>query len=319
MRDLKKLLHPTDFSNTARIALRYAVATAKRLDAQLNVVHVARHATPDGEPANGNLSQLESRMRHEISESAADYAPECEYRLIHDTSTADGILRFAEENDIDAIIIGTHGRRGFRRFILGSVTARVLNEATCDVVVVPRSAEVELEGRILVPVDLFGRSQGLVGWSLELAAQFSSDVDVLYVIDASLLMMPTPADRNMPLAGLATIEEVARDRLRDLVTHVPHGVDVATHVREGHPARQILEFANDQASAAIVLASSGMTPAERALLSGREVNIESKYLLGSITERVATNAGVPVWVRKRFLNGHSMPRNDLHELELTAS
>lgn len=93
------------------------------------------------------------------------------------------------------------------------------------------------------------------------------------------------------------------------------------HVTDGHLGREIVDFAESHGSALIVLASSGMTPDERLLLEPHteSAHDDQRWVLGSITERVATHATVPVWVRKKFVNGWG-PRGVVQQaLEFTAS
>lgn len=268
---------------------------------------------------------LEERLRTSV-ESLLDQLPaehakdvRVAYEVMCDLSAAAGVLRAVEEHDIDVLMMGMHGRRGFRRFILGSVAVRVLHEAACDVVVVPEVRNGDLKGRILVPVDLFGRSREVLEAAGRLAVLLGVGIDLLYVIDTSLLLMPS-LEQQMP-ARIDTIDKVARGRLRELVNDVRPEVDVALHVSDGHPAREILDFAEEHENGLMVLASSGMTPEERELLEppASPHRSEQRWMLGSITERVVTHARIPVWVRKKFANGGQDRADDTTELEMNAS
>lgn len=327
MPNVRTVLLPTDFSRTARSALRVAARMAYRLDAHLTVVHIVRGRSENDriEPRMPLVADVDALM-HDSVRNALDYLPAdaadrlaVQYRVVPSISAADGILRMAEEADADAIVMGTHGRRGVRRFILGSVAARVLHEAMCDVLVVPRLADARLNGRLLVPVDLFGRSPDVLKGAVRLAERLQTGVDLLYVLDTSKLLGPT-LEPFMP-EKMVSLQDVARARLRELTQHLDGEPDIRPHVVEGHPAREIVEFADVQESSLVVMASSGMTPEERALLEreSTEEQGDRRWMLGSITERVATHATVPVWVWKRFANRHLVPRDDVHHLELTAS
>lgn len=311
MQDVRTLLHPTDFSRTAETALRVAIRTAYHLEADLKVIHVMRSRSEQGriEPRMPQVGDVEARLHRTVDAALAELPADAadriaiQYEVVPDMSAADGILRAAEKGGVDAIVMGTHGRRGFRRFLLGSVAARVLHEATCDVLVVPHEASTELTGRILIPVDLFGRSPDVVAAAVELAERFQSGVDLLYVIDTSLLFVPSLEDR-IP-ARIDRIQDVAIDRLRELAGRVKTDVEIVEHTADGHPAREIVAFVEAHGNALMVLASSGMTPDERQLLepTSEAFSGEQQWMLGGITERVATHAKVPVWVRKKFGNG----------------
>lgn len=327
MQDVRILLHPTDFSSTAETALRVAIRMAYQLEADLKVIHVMRSRSEKGriEPRMPQVGDVETRLHRAVDaalanlSAGADDRIAIEYDVVSDMSAADGILRAAEKGGVDVIVMGTHGRRGFRRYLLGSVAARVLHEATCDVLVVPDKAATELAGRILIPVDLFGRSPDVVAVAARLAERFQSGIDLLYVIDTSLLFVPSLEDR-IP-ARIDTIQEVAIDRLRELAGNVKTDVEMIEHTADGHPAREIVAFAETHGNALIVLASSGMTPDERQLLepTSDAVASEQQWMLGGITERVVTHAKVPVWVRKKFDNAWRAAPVDVHALEYSAS
>ena len=327
MQDVQKILHPTDFSRTAQTALRVAVRMAYHAGAELRLLHVVRSRSEQGriEPRMPRIGDVKARMRAAVRHALNELPLDAEGRLIveyamdQDVSVAETILRRATESNADLVVMGTHGRRGVRRFILGSVAARVLHEATCDVVTVPRTADATLEGRILLPVDLFGRSRETAeagGW---LASQLGTGVDLLYVIDTSLLFMPS-LESQIP-AKIDSIEDVARKRLRELADTVKPDVDIRIHVADGHPAHEILEFSRANRIGLMLMASSGMTPDERALLEPQTFANpgEQTWMLGSITERVATHARVPVWVRKKFANTRAAVNGGVEQLELTAS
>lgn len=327
MQDVRRILHPTDFSKTAQTALRVGVRIAYHADAELRLLHVVRSRSEQGriEPRMPRIGDVMARMRaavrHALNELPQDAEDRLsiEYAMDEDVSVAEAIFRSAKESNADLVVMGTHGRRGVRRFILGSVAARVLHEATCDVITVPRMADTTLEGRILLPVDLFGRSRETVEVGVRLASRLGTGIDLLYVIDTSLLFMPS-VESQIP-AKIDSIEDVARKRLLELADTVKPDVDIRIHVTDGHPAHEILEFAGANRVGLMMMASSGMTPDERLLLEPQTgaQPVERTWMLGSITERVATHAGVPVWVRKKFANGRATVQEGVEELELTAS
>ncbi len=130
-----------DFSEPSRIAMLEAAELARRLEAELELVHV--HTPP---PAVTDLLaarvEVTETMVVELERKLATWRDEAE-RLVGRTvrsavrtgEAATEIVRLAREHGIDLVVVGTHGRRGLKRFVLGSVAERVVREAPCSVVV----------------------------------------------------------------------------------------------------------------------------------------------------------------------------------------
>lgn len=156
-RPIRKILVPTDFSACAEEALDYALELARALGASVEVCHCG--PTPDYHvpalvsPAMrtaaadlvAQLAAMTEASRHELDDliarrSATAGAPLSGCSV--DGDPDEGITRRAAEGGADLIVIGSHGRRGLSRVLLGSVTERVVRHAPCPVLVVhPRKPE----------------------------------------------------------------------------------------------------------------------------------------------------------------------------------
>jgi nucleotide-binding universal stress UspA family protein len=133
--NVDRILFPTDFSHTGDAALAMATALARDTGATLIIVHVEEPPIAYGggemyygmpEPA---LEEIE-RMLREVKPQ--DPEVKFEHRLISgDPSTA--ICRLAEEINADLIVMGTHGRTGLSRLLMGSVAEAVVRRAPCPV------------------------------------------------------------------------------------------------------------------------------------------------------------------------------------------
>ena len=135
---LSRLLVATDFSVSSKAALRTAVVLAKRLNARVVLVHAAE---PSGSLQSGPLRVDEfSRKRYArqlqriISASRADEVSTDE--VVITGNPVEVILGQAKHQKVDLIIVGTHGRRGMKRHMLGSVAEGVVRGAACPVLVV---------------------------------------------------------------------------------------------------------------------------------------------------------------------------------------
>jgi nucleotide-binding universal stress UspA family protein len=133
------ILHPTDFSGPCEEAFRVACALAKDQSARVVVVHVAvpPAASPPHMPVpmplpedhHGKLEEMLDRFRATAPDVQVDF------RLADGDAVA-GIVDAAQATDCDLIVMGTHGRSGFGRALMGSVAERVLRTAPCPVVTV---------------------------------------------------------------------------------------------------------------------------------------------------------------------------------------
>jgi universal stress protein A len=139
----RKIILPTDYSELSDSVLDFATRMAQSLDALLLIVHVSeRELHPVGE-------RFDVEPRPDPNEMARLHAViptvegvRFEHRLLHgepgaqNTKPADVIIRLAEEEQVDLIIMGTHGRSGLGRALMGSVATSVLRAARCGVLVV---------------------------------------------------------------------------------------------------------------------------------------------------------------------------------------
>jgi nucleotide-binding universal stress UspA family protein len=134
------ILYPTDFSDHSRVAFGLASALAREQGARLVVLHVNPTLGPMV-AYGGALAQLQpeeerEKLRKELEQfRVPDPRVRVEYRLA-DGEPAAEILRAAGEAGCDLIVLGTHGRTGLARLVLGSVAEQVLRQAPCAVVTV---------------------------------------------------------------------------------------------------------------------------------------------------------------------------------------
>jgi nucleotide-binding universal stress UspA family protein len=148
MLPIRTILHPTDFSAESHSAFEVASSLARDYKAKLLLLHVVpppRVYAPDGiavpfpveEPANAraNLDQLKP--------ADATIAVE---REVREGDAATEILKFAEEKQVDLIVMGTHGTSGLTRLLVGSVAESVLRKAPCPVLTVRGRFRVSPEG-----------------------------------------------------------------------------------------------------------------------------------------------------------------------------
>jgi nucleotide-binding universal stress UspA family protein len=119
----QQILVATDFSDPAEAALRFAVQTARALRARLHVLHVLSPVDKDVTRLLADAAAMAGSIPCVVATVSGDPAEE--------------ILRYARTHAIDLIVVGTHGRTGLSRLLLGNVADRVLRGTRCPVLVVP--------------------------------------------------------------------------------------------------------------------------------------------------------------------------------------
>lgn len=190
------------------------------------------------------------------------------------------IIDIAQEKDSDLIALGTHGRRGLKKLLMGSVTSKVIVNSPCDVLVVKKSCS-ECTGKyesILAPFDGSEFSKRALNKACLLSKNDDAVVTVLYVMpryEEMIGFFRTKAiERSM-------IEEANKmlGSAQDLASK--HGIILKTEIAEGHADDMIVQTAIRLENDLIVIGSYGWKGI-------------SKLIMGSTTERVIMNAACPV-------------------------
>jgi len=152
MISIKTVLLPTDFSEYSKSALPYAADIARKYGAKLVLLHIFDEEllSPIFFETGGTAQEYFQRLQNRFEAAVEDFLTgidtseiDFEYELGNGTPFVE-IVRFAKENGIDLIVIGTHGRTGISHALLGSVAERVVRKAPCPVLTV-RHPEFEFE------------------------------------------------------------------------------------------------------------------------------------------------------------------------------
>ncbi len=157
MWSVQTILHPTDFSDLAQNSFQLACALASDLKARLIVLHVVpqvvafrddliEYASPEHRvKVWENLRRLRETAQEgydlEIEIDQAQGAP------------AGEILKAAQNNECDLIVMGTHGRSGLRHLLMGNVAEQVIRKAPCPVITVSSPLSLKTSAKVLVPAE----------------------------------------------------------------------------------------------------------------------------------------------------------------------
>lgn len=271
-----RLLCPIDFSVVSTHALEQAAAIARGSGAQIVALAVLPSLAPEvadiaadsaGAVTGGNddlrrwraLAETQCRA---ITAAGVDVSVE-----VVEAHPVDAILARARTLGADLIVMGTHGAGGFRHFVLGSVTEKVLRQASCPVLTVPpRAVETAASDfrQVLTPVDFSPSSLKAVELAADLARQSRGHLTLLHVVEWPWHDEPDSVPEGVPPAQAQVLRDYRRylehgaiERLRTLV---PDHVDVSTAVRFGKPWAETLAAAAAARADLIVLGVHGRGP-----------------------------------------------------------
>jgi len=215
------------------------------------------------------------------ADAAAEFGIDAEM-LVCEGEPPNVLVNVARDKGASLIALGTQGRRGLKRFILGSVTASVVADATCDVLAVKRPCGTcpDNYNSILVPFDGSEHSVKALRRACELAKVDKGEVTVLYSIPRYEEMMEFVKTQSVKDGLRAEAEKVVAAAV---AVAASSGVEVKTAIMDGPPSDNIVKAAESGKSDVIVMGSHGW----------RGMN---KAIMGSTTERVTMLAACPVLI-----------------------
>jgi nucleotide-binding universal stress UspA family protein len=267
MIEIRHVLCPVDFSEFSRRSVDHAIAMTRRYRARLTVLHVFINRPaldlPPLELTGGDRERLLTDMRQLVG-APPDLPVEYVVREAQDVRQE--ILVQIDVLKADLLVIGSHGRSGFEKLLLGSVTEKVLRKAGCPVMVVPRRAPDADQAspvrfaRILCPLDFSQGSLKALTYALSIAQGADARLTVMHSIE-----MPPELREHYPIVSDFDIDQLhaaaQAESLRHLRELVPAPArtycTVETVVREGAAYLQILAVADEQDSDLIVMGVRG--------------------------------------------------------------
>jgi len=136
----KNILVPYDFTTFGDIAFEKAIEIAKKFDSKLTLLTII-----GTDIDTSGMDWVRAQEKHDEEETSAkdklnrikgsQNDVDISVKIIHNSSVIDGILSFAENNNIDLIVMGSHGRSGFKKLVLGSAASGVVARANCPVLI----------------------------------------------------------------------------------------------------------------------------------------------------------------------------------------
>jgi nucleotide-binding universal stress UspA family protein len=298
-----KILLAIDGSREAELAARIAADLAQKTQSELHVVHafgiapVGPPVYPEATDLQGLEYEAETEEDQRISEQRAREVLQEEVEKVRSAGgavagehliegrVAPGIVGLAEEIGAGLVVVGSRGRGGIRRALMGSVSDSVVRHAHCPVLVV-RDGEHERDyvpGRILLAVDGSEEAAAAARTAVELADRTDSELHVVHVGEVRPVSHP---ERRGYLARYDELQEQAR-LLEEQVDEVNSagGTVSRAHLRMGRPDEEIVVLGEEIGAGLIVTGSRGLGGMRRALM-------------GSASDSIVRHAHCPVLVMR---------------------
>jgi nucleotide-binding universal stress UspA family protein len=283
---IRRVLCPIDFSDFSRAAALEAIELARACGAEITALFVFPIPSAWMGTASVAFAEPDSAVKSVVAQDLAFlFAParEAGVRVVSQIETGEParlILEAAEKMRADVIVMGTHGRSGFERWVLGSTTDKVLRKAPCPVFTVSRPAEGPTAGTpalhgILCAIDLSESSGRTVSYALSLGRSTGAPVALLHVLEGAIAMR-----------GRTLLEAEARERLREVV-EAAGGLSgpVEQIVVAGKAYREILRVAEERHSALVVMGVHGRTPAGGSFFGSTADHVVRQALVPVLTVR----------------------------------
>jgi nucleotide-binding universal stress UspA family protein len=305
----KNILYATDFSEASEAALPYVLEFAKQYGAKVHALHV-RMPSPGWALGATPLAQVMA-AEQELAQRDADHLHVMFGGVNHDVTVTEGdiwqpLADMMEKYEIDLVIIGTHGRTGVGKLVLGSIAAEIFRNVDCPVLTVgPRTIggykkHTEIN-HLLVPVDFSPESLGALPYAISLAQEHAARLTLMTVLDEA-----GTGDFITP----EMLTDAAKRRLLELI---PPDADLwckpEAYVAVGKPVARIVAIAEERKADLIVL---GVKEASTKL--GR-----ATHLARAVAQEIAAKSPCPVLTVKLNENTAVLKRAYAREDSLAAA
>jgi nucleotide-binding universal stress UspA family protein len=292
-----KVLLATDGSEEAKLAATTAINLARSTDSELHVLTVGPGYPAYDVRVPEVAEQLRQQTRRILDEQvekikqAGGEVAQAHLRLAEghpgfERHPSDDVVRVAEEIGAGLVILGSRGRGGMRRALMGSVSDSVVRHAHCPVMVV-RGEPVVLPAKILLATDGSADAELAASIAADLAANTGSELHVVAVFPAAGYVHPyyevrfPEAAEQLRREGREQIQELLDEQVKRVREAGENSPDA--HLRTGEPEKEIVALAEELGVGLIAMGSRGLGGIRRALM-------------GSVSNSVVRHAHCPVLV-----------------------
>jgi nucleotide-binding universal stress UspA family protein len=276
---LKNVLLATDFSPASEGALQFAERIARRYGSKLFAAHVISPLETEmigPERWAASYAVLEQAARNEMQRLASRLQGLPHQMVLRHGAVWDVLSELVEQWNIDLLVVGTHGRSGFERLLMGSVAEDIFRQAPCPVLTVgpkasaERGKEVEFS-EIVFATDFSPESLAAAPYALSLAQDYQARITLVHVVTEHI-------------GPLTAAELVVLDRMKDLRSLVSEEAGLWCRpeyvVKFGDPVGGILEAARENHADLIVM---GVRPAEGHLAAATHISTATAHSIVSLS------------------------------------
>jgi nucleotide-binding universal stress UspA family protein len=290
----ERILCPTDFSKFSFRAADYAVTLARQNEGEVHFLHVIPAVVmhPDNYPYIAEPVRIEREVKERALDRLDAFASLSRAENVKtrasvvEGAAVSAILDAADKDGSDLICLGTHGREGFERLVLGSVAEKVLRKAPCPVLTISEpGAEEKIESadfkNILCAVDFATLSLKAVELAFSLAQEAGGKLMLLNVVE----WLSEEPGWEAPISVQDYRKEIEAEVARKIQELIPAAAkdwcEVETVVRSGKAYREILDLAAERKADLVVMGVRGRNPLDL-------------MLFGSTAQHVVRHAPCPV-------------------------
>jgi nucleotide-binding universal stress UspA family protein len=272
---IRKILIPFDFSETAELAIEHAVFMAKLHKADIILLHIIESYS-FASAITSAFGKSQSEFEDKMESSAKEKLQQLTEKLHHDSGmkvthiTEKGkiykkIVSIAEENQADIIIMGTHGVSGFQDFLVGSNTYRVVISAPCPVISVQAHSRKIGFKDIVLPIDNSHSSRQKVKYAVEIAKHYNSIIHI---------------------AGMMTMNDVDLQRRFEVKVH-----QVQAYLEEHEVAHTVKVFKTDTSPTTTMNYASQINADLLIIMTEQE---GSGIFMGNYAQQIINQSKIPV-------------------------
>lgn len=290
----KKMLVPLDGSALSEVLIDYAAKIASMTGVEAIMFNVLA-------PEDKSILPMHQAYVDVAAERVVSHSPERAVKAWGDVgigNPAETIKKYAKKNDVDFILMATHGRSGFSRIVIGSVANVLLRESRIPVWLIragiPEKKVKDLtpEGRVLVLLDGSKKSEGAISHVKSLATNFRKELTEVELVSVAIspdISSDYPSHMPMSWSKQATAAKaLSKSNIEKYLQNIASelqeaGIAVKWKVLVGDPAAEIIGYAGSYNYSLIVMATH--------LRSGF-----SRWAFGSITEKVLMGVTTPTFL-----------------------
>jgi nucleotide-binding universal stress UspA family protein len=279
--NIKKILVPTDFSETGLLAMEHAIHLAELTKAHLYVMHVIEafeyaYSIYDPDMNVNDSKELHETITQKLERTSRDIGKAHTVNistLVGNGRPAMSIAQTAKDNEIDLIIMGTHGSNGFEEYFIGSNAHKVVTLAQCPVITVQEHAKKLGFANIVMPIDNSLHSRQKVDYVIKLASIYGSKVHVLGLLNSN-----EETDEKKFNIKLESAENTLKSAKIPYIRKVVKGNNIAV---------EAMKYSNEVNADLIVI------------MTDHESNITGMFL-GALSKQIVNHSKIPVMSIKPY-------------------